>query len=749
MPVNATIDRDDTGTRILLQGELRYNQLMATLPGSGFKRQKNGWTMPLSWSSCLQIKNSFGADLIPSDELTEWLRDEYANRVYPAMLLRDATELPEGEGDPDLFPHQRAGVKFLATAKRALLADEPGLGKTAQAIRGLTELTRQGVTSFPALVVCPNTLKQNWKREIEKWWPGIRVHIIDGTPAQRKKQFAAFKGNPNRDECPIHGRKEAPGAILIETSTQTDSVEAATRKTSASGTPLTPSGSERTAITGPAQSEQQQTESTTSEPRSESLSKTMIGTSTMTQNVPSVRNQPQSSITTTTPEKSGASSVGPATTRSTKRRGTSTGSTELECTCPGHILVINWENLKLHSRLAPYGSIALKKCEEHGGADPKITPAKCEVHDKELNQIEFKAVIADEIHRAKNPKSAQTRALWAATGKADIRFGLTGTPQSGNVTDLWAIMHWVEETEWPSRSKWIDRTVVTQENAFGGMMILGLQPLRQQEFFDILNPRMRRMLKKVVLPFLPPILNQVRVVEMSPKQKKAYRDMEESMIAEVDGGHLLVKTPLTRAKRLQQFATAYAEMVEDGVNDQGEPKYRVKLSEPSSTAEAIANDIVEGDFGPQSIAVMAVSSQLLELISARLTKANIPHGMITGDYSLDVRQNAIDKFQAGHTKVILYTAQAGGVGVTLTAASVLLRAEIPYSLIDYLQGNDRVHRIGSEVHESILIVDYFAKDTVQYKTFEAIERKGMNFEEVVRDQDQLAKLLAEEKVVPW
>lgn len=616
MPVHATIDRDDTGTRILLKGELRYNQLMATLPGAGFKRQKNGWTMPLSWASCLQIKNSFGADLMPSDELTEWLRKEYAERVYPAMVLRDATELPEGEGDPDLFPHQRAGVKFLATARRALLADEPGLGKTAQAIRALTELTRQDVTAFPALVVCPNTLKQNWKREIERWWPGIRVLIIDGTPAVRRKQFESYL-NPKEGE------------------------------------PLP------------------------------------------------------------------------------------------------HVIIVNWEALKLHSRLAPYGSIALKKCQEHGGADPKITPAKCEVHDKELNQIEFAAVIADEIHRAKNPKSAQTRALWAATGDADIRLGLTGTPQSGNVTDLWAIMHWVNSTEWPSRSKWIDRTVVTQENAFGGMMILGLQPLRQQEFFDILNPRMRRMLKKVVLPFLPPILNQMRVVEMSPKQKKAYKDMEESMIAEVDGGHLLVKTPLTRAKRLQQFATAYAEMVEDGVDDLGNTKYKVKLSEPSSTAEAIANDIIEGDFGPQSVAVMAVSSQLLELISARLTKANIPHGMITGDYSLDVRQNAIDKFQAGTTKVILYTAQAGGVGVTLTAASVLLRAEIPYSLIDYLQGNDRVHRIGSQIHDSVLIVDYFAKDTIQYKTFESIERKGLNFEEVVRDQDQLARLLAEEQIVPW
>lgn len=641
MPVVADIDTD--GEHIILKSEMRYYDLFRTIPGATWKSQRSAWRMPLSWATCVQIKNSFGNDLEPSPELTAWLHEEWTERVYPALELRESLSLPEGEGDPDLYPFQRAGVKFLSTAKRALLADEPGSGKSVQAIRGITELTRNGIPAFPVLVVCPNTIKTNWKREFDKWWPGLRIHIIDGTPVQRKKQFAAFVGNPNKDECPVHGT--APAEV--------------------------PAG------------------------------------------------------------------------RSKKKPA------EPECSCPGHVLIINWENLKNHSRLAPYGSVSLKKCEEHGGADPKVTPAKCEVHEKELNHIDFKAVIADEIHRAKNPKNQNYRALISTTGKADIRFALTGTPQSGNVSDVWSIMHWLAPEEWPSRTKWIDRTVITQENAFGGTMILGLRPEMQQEFYDIFNPRMRRMIKKVILPFLPPVLNQVRFVDMSVKQAKAYKQMEESMIAEVDGGHMLVKTPLTRAMRLQQFATSYAEMVDDGVNELGIPKYAVRLSEPSSTAEAIATDIIEGDFGMKSIAVMAVSSQLLELISARLTKAGVSHGMITGDYSLDVRQNAIDQFQSGHTKVILYTAQAGGVGVTLTEASVLLRAEIPFSLIDYLQANDRVHRIGSEKHESILIVDYFAKNTVQSKTFEAIEQKGYRFEEVVRDQAQLAKLLAEEQIVPW
>jgi len=200
---------------------------------------------------------------------------------------------------------------------------------------------------------------------------------------------------------------------------------------------------------------------------------------------------------------------------------------------------------------------------------------------------------------------------------------------------------------------------------------------------------------------------------------------------------------MQKAKRLQQFAMAYAELVPDGMDDYDNIKWKVKLSEPSCTAEAIANDIINEDFGKSSIAVSAVSSQILELISARLTKAGVAHGMITGDYTPDIRQNAIDAFQRGETRVILYTVQAGGVGVTLTTASVLLRAEIPFSLIDHIQGNDRVHRIGSEIHDSILVVDYCVRDSNQYKIYEAIEKKGLNFEEVMQDGPALNKIMEE------
>jgi SNF2 family DNA or RNA helicase len=601
------VDLDETGQTIIINAEWRYKELCKAIPGATWNAKENIWRMPVSWSGCLALRSTFKTDLEIGPALGAWAGKELADRVSPSNALREVVEMDGGY--TDLFPHQRAGVEFLATAKRALLADEPGLGKTAQAIRGLARLYEKGEDVFPALVVCPNTIKKNWEREFEKWWPGIRVQVISGTATARRKQFEPLI-DPDYD--------------------------------------------------GP----------------------------------------------------------------------------------KPHVLVINWESLRSHSRLAPYGSVALARCPECGGHNEKVTTGRCEVHQRELNQIEFKSVIADEIHRSKDPKSKQTRALWSATGNADIRFALTGTPIANNVIDMWTILHWISPDEWPSKTRWIDRMVDTMINAFGGMMVIGVKAHMADEFYAAINPRMRRMLKKVVLPWLPDVMVDRRDVEMSAKQKKAYNDMRDLMIAELEGGEVLsAPSVLTQTLRLLQFASSYAEITVDP--NTGEPK--ATLTEPSCKIDALMDDISNGDFGADSVAVSAVSRQLIELLSARLTKANIPHGLITGAQDADERQRAVDDFQSGKTKWILFTAQAGGVGITLTAARRLIRLQRPWSLVDDKQVNDRVHRIGSEIHDSIIITDYVTEGTVEERVRQVLESKGDSFEEIVKDKAQLLKALKDEK----
>lgn len=595
--MTVSVDVDSSGEHILINADWRFKELIKALPGASWSPSEQVWRVPLSWTTCLALRSTFREQLIIGPALSDWATNEINTRINPSTALRD---LETHEGDEVLFPHQRAGVKFLATAKRALLADEPGLGKTAQAIRALKELQDQGEDVFPALIVCPNTLKKNWAREFTKWWPDIKTQVIKGSATQRKRQFEE----------------------------------------------------------------------------------------------------------------------------------------------DAQVFIINWESLRTHSRLAPYGSVALTRCRACGGQDEKISETRCEVHLRELNHIDFKAVIADEIHRSKDPKSKQSRALWSASGNSKIRFALTGTPIANNVVDLWSILHWISPKDWPSKTKWIDRMVDTMLNAFGGMMVIGVKPTMQDEFYKTVNPVMRRMLKKVVLPHLPPIINERRDVEMSTKQKKAYEQMRDLMIAELESGDTLAApSVLTQTIRLLQFASSYATLSTN--EETGEVK--AVLDMPSCKVEALMDDIDNGDFGDDSVAVCAVSKQLINLLSAELTKKKIPHGLITGDQNEDERQKAIDDFQSGAVRWILFTAQAGGVGITLTAARRLIMLQRPWSLVDHKQVLDRVHRIGSEIHDSIVITDYVTEGTVEERVIQVLETKADNFEQIVRDKDQLLKLLKDDK----
>jgi SNF2 family DNA or RNA helicase len=595
LSVIAELDADKK--HILLTTDWRYKELCKSLPGASWSPKDQVWRAPLSWTTCLALRSTFRDGLTVGPALTEWATNELNTRINPSNAFR---ELESADGDEDLFPHQRAGVQFLKTARRALLADEPGLGKTAQAIRALKAIQDSGEEVFPILIVCPNTLKKNWAREFARWWPGVKTQVIKGTSTQRKKQF-----------------------------------------------------------------------------------------------------------------ESGAD-----------------------------IYIINWESLRSHSRLSGYGSIALVHCKPCGGLNEAVTETRCEVHPRELNNIDFKAVVADEIHRSKDPKSKQSRALWSATGNAQIRFALTGTPIANNVVDLWSILHWLSPQDWPSKTKWIDRMIDIMLNAFGGMMVIGVKPMMQDEFYKSVNPVMRRMLKKVVLPHLPPIVNERRDIEMSPKQKKAYEQMRDTMIAELESGDALTAPSiLTQTTRLLQFASSYADMTVDETT--GEIK--TVLTEPSCKVDSLMDDISNGDFGDDSVAVCAVSRQLIEILSAAMTKAKIPHGLITGAQTEDERQKAVDDFQEGRIKWILFTAQAGGVGITLTTARRLVMLQRPWSLVDHKQALDRVHRIGSEIHDSILIMDYVTEGTIEERVLQVLETKSDNFEQIVRDKDQLVKLLKDDK----
>lgn len=375
------------------------------------------------------------------------------------------------------------------------------------------------------------------------------------------------------------------------------------------------------------------------------------------------------------------------------------------------VFIVNWEGLRSLSRQAPYGSIKL--------TDKQKTPGP-------LNR-EWACVIADEAHRGKDPTSQQTRALWAVGQGAARRIALSGTPMANSPADIWSIMHFVMPAEWPSRTAFIDRYCVASFNFWGTLDVHQLHPATRAEMDSFFLPRFFRRTKAEVLTQLPPKTYQTRYVTMAPAQRKVYESLRKTMLAQLDSGILLTTDPLTQTLRLLQTASALPELGEGG--------QVVRLGKPSCKLAAL-QELLEECAG-EPLVVFAASRKLIELISEEV---DVDHILITGGQTPAERAGSVARFQTGSVALALVTLGAGGEGITLTAASRAAFLQRSWSLVQNLQAEDRIHRIG-QTASSIEILDIVSADTIEARVHEAFADKELTMQDVVRDPDTLRRLL--------
>jgi SNF2 family DNA or RNA helicase len=69
----------------------------------------------------------------------------------------------------------------------------------------------------------------------------------------------------------------------------------------------------------------------------------------------------------------------------------------------------------------------------------------------------------------------------------------------------------------------------------------------------------------------------------------------------------------------------------------------------------------------------------------------------------------------------------------------------PWSLVDYKQAIDRIHRIGSEIHDSVIVMDYVTEGTIEERVIQVLDEKAENFEQIVHDKEKLLDLLKQDK----
>jgi len=189
--VEADIDKSGQTPRIVIQTRFPAS-LIAELSGiPGVHANLGEVNLPLDPRLYELVLRKLDKPTV-SPRVTQWyerITEEEAQRISLKQLL----DAPLDPAATALWPFQRVAVNFLLRVNRALLCDEPGLGKTATAITA-ARLTKP---NGRILVLCPNSLKYWWDAEIRRWHPEAHILVLRSGRLYRDRDWAAYKRLPS------------------------------------------------------------------------------------------------------------------------------------------------------------------------------------------------------------------------------------------------------------------------------------------------------------------------------------------------------------------------------------------------------------------------------------------------------------------------------------------------------------------------------------------------------------------------
>lgn len=354
-----------------------------------------------------------------------------------------------------------------------------------------------------------------------------------------------------------------------------------------------------------------------------------------------------------------------------------------------------------------------------------------------LLALEPRSLVIDECHLIKTPTAVRSTAVRRIAKRATNIVALSGTPITHHPGDLWPTLAALNHDAWPSRQRWVDRYCLTLSGDYREA-IVGLHPAFEPEFRTTLTGQHRRVAKADCLD-LPPKVYSVRTVELPPAYRKAYDAMEKTMLAALpDGTELAVMSALHQLSCLNLMAASAADVTVT-VDDDSTEHQHVVLRHPSWKVDALMDVLAERPGSP--VVAFAPSRQLVVLAGEQAAKAGLSVGYVYGKQKMSDRTDTVAQFQKGQLNLLCATTGAGGVGLTLTAARTVVFLQRPWSLVEALQAEDRCHRIGSERHESIDVIDIVARNTIDSRVRTVLKSKGKQLADLVQDPRIMTELL--------
>ena len=401
-------------------------------------------------------------------------------------------------------------------------------------------------------------------------------------------------------------------------------------------------------------------------------------------------------------------------------------------------LVYNWK--KEVERFTPQLSVCVMAGTAHerkeliknqtSNVDVWITSYDLLKRDIELYQdIVFANEIIDEAQYIKNQTTHAAKSVRLVN--SSFRMALTGTPMENRLSELWSIFDYLMPgflygyTRFRSE---IETPIVSDKDEDAMTRLRAM-----------IHPFILRRLKKDVLKELPEKQEEIVTVALSGEQKKLYQAhsqrlkmfLEDQNDEDFAQNKLQILAELTK---LRQLCCGPELLLE---NYKGE----------NAKLEACIELITQAIAGGHKILLFSQFTSMLDLIGEELKKAKIDYYRIDGSVKKEARMEMVEQFQNPQNQVSVFciSLKAGGTGLNLTAADIVIHYDPWWNKAAQNQATDRAHRIGQK--HAINVYQLIAEETIEQKICELQQVKEDLAEEVLSGEGISSTLFNKDEIM--
>lgn len=378
--------------------------------------------------------------------------------------------------------------------------------------------------------------------------------------------------------------------------------------------------------------------------------------------------------------------------------------------CPAS-LVYNWaaefERFAPDLRIAVVAGDADVRAEARRRADADVFITSYDLLKRDIEDYAGMRFWCEALDEAQYVKNHETQA--AASVKAidaAHRIALTGTPIENRVSEVWSIFDYLMPGLLGSYTRFRDR--------FEAPIMDGDEEAAAR-LSALVGPFILRRRKADVLTDLPEKWESVVYARLEGEQRALYQAHEQMLRMKIahegeegDDGRSKVEI-LAELTRLRQIALDPSLLYAD---------YRGGGAKEQAIMDTIASCIASGE----KMLVFSQFTSYLDIIGAKLSEQGVKHYVITGSTPKKKRLALVDAFNADDTPVFLISLKAGGTGLNLTGASVVLHADPWWNAAAQNQATDRAHRMGQT--RIVNVYRVIAKDTIEERILKLQDAKS-------------------------